>query len=354
MAVKDSLRTVVEQAAAPHLSRRRRMCVSVGVVRPDGQRVYHLGARPGGEGGGDDPIFEIGSVTKTFTAALLADLVGEGVLALEDPVRKFLPDVGLRPAGDGSEITLAHLATHTSGLPRLPRNLRVTRATRHNPYAQFTAADLLGGLAQCRPPRSLPAPFAYSNLGMGLLGHILAGVLGTDYEAAVRQRICGPLGMADTGIALDAGRQRRLVPGHNAFGRQAANWDLPAMPGAGALRSTASDMLRFLAAHLGLAGGALAQHVALCHVPRASARKGTQVGLGWVIVPFAGDHLVWHNGATGGYSSFAGFVRSRGVGVCVLVNQTVPAMAFMGLAGLPAERIGIGVLKGLLAGPAAG
>ncbi|WP_374712863.1 serine hydrolase domain-containing protein [Symbiobacterium terraclitae] len=354
MAASDGVRMVVEQAAAPYLSRKKRMCVAVGVIRPDGQRMFHLGACTGGDGGGEDPIFEIGSVTKTFTTALLADLVADGFLALEDPVRKFLPGVALRPARDGSEVTLAHLATHTSGLPRLPRNLKVTRATRHNPYAQFTTAELLDGLSRCRPPARLPAPFEYSNLGMGLLGHILADVLGTDYEAAVRQRICGPLGMGDTGIALDAVRRRRLVPGHTWGGRPASNWDLPAIPGAGALRSTAADLLRFVAANLGIAGGVLAQRLARCHTPRAEVGGGAQIGLGWVIVPFAGDHLVWHNGATGGYNSFVGFVRGRGVGVCVLVNHTVPPTSAVGIGGPAADRIGVSVLKGLVAEPAAG
>ena len=346
--VNDPVWIVVEEAAAPHMARRRRMCLSVGVVRPHGQRVYHLGAVPCGDGAGGDPIFEIGSVTKTFTAALLADLVGQGVLGRDDPVRRFLPDLAPRPARDGSEVTLAHLATHTSGLPRLPRNLKVTPANRHNPYASYTTADLLAGLSRCRPPESLPAPFVYSNLGMGLLGHILAEVLGLDYGAAVQQRICGPLGMADTGIVLDAERQRRLVPGHTSGGRPASNWDLPGIPGAGALRSTAADLLRFLAANLGMAGGPLAQRLALCRTPRTEIAQGTHVGLAWIISPFAGEQLIWHNGATGGYSSFVGFVPGRGLGVWVLMNYTISPAAAAGKAQPAADAVGARVLKVLL------
>lgn len=338
----------IDGIVAPYLSRRRNLSIALGIIRRGEQHVLGYGHEAAGETPPGDLIYEIGSVTKVFTASLLADLAREGVVRLDDPVRKFLPP-GIRvPSFDGADITLEHLATHTSGLPRLPKNLKITGATRANPYANYSVDQMYAFLSSFRLSRRPPAPFAYSNLGYGLLGHALAAALGIGYEEAVRRRICVPLQMDDTRVELDAARRRRLRPGHSARGKPVPNWDIPTLAGAGALRSTAHDLLKFMAANLGLLRTPVAESLAICHQPRVAVDSRTHIGLGWLISEFHGHRLIWHNGATGGYSSYVGLIKEKGVGVCVLTNHSLSLLAAVGLTSAHADDIGRKVLQALL------
>jgi CubicO group peptidase (beta-lactamase class C family) len=198
-------------------------------------------------------VFEIGSVTKVFTGLLLADMVERKLVALEDPVQKFVPENVRVPQCDGRAITLLDLATHTSGLPRLPGNFALSAAKDPaNPYADYSVDQLYEFLSQHSLSRKPGTQFEYSNLGVGLLGHALARGADTSYEKLLLERICAPLGMQDTRITLSEDQRSRLVQGHGPRGRPVANWDIPTLAGAGALRSTVNDMLIFLKANLGL------------------------------------------------------------------------------------------------------
>ncbi len=279
-------------------------------------RELAIGFRRGGEigfVGNPDAVFEIGSVTKVFTAILLADMVRTGEVKLEDPVSKFVkvrnPDL--------EEMTLVRLATHTSGLPRLPDNLVIRDP--ENPYAAYTVAELERFLSKC----DVGEPKCeYSNVGMGLLGHILAGAR---YEEIVVSRICEPLGLKRTRVKIDG-----IVPGFHADGRPAGGWELPTLAGAGALRSTARDMLAFLAANLGGAPEPLRGVMESTHAPRVKAGGRMEVGLGWHILPLGERRAVWHNGGTGGYRSMICFVRETRTAVVVLGNNesSVDELAF--------------------------
>jgi hypothetical protein len=170
--------------------------------------------------------------------------------------------------------------------------------------------------------RDIGAQYEYSNFGAGLLGHVLSLKAGTDYESLVVQRICNPLGMKSTRIQLTPQMQSRLAQGHNQTGETVLNWDLPTLPGAGALRSTANDLLIFLAANMGLKKSTLDSAMQLTHTPRRPAgTPDMQIGLGWHILKRNGCEIVWHNGGTGGYHSFMGFDKTSGVGVVVLSNS---------------------------------
>ncbi len=282
-------------------------------------------------------IFEIGSITKVFTATLLADMAREGLVALDDPVQRHLPDGVVIPVR-GRPITLADLATHTSGLPRLPKGLR-RRALREgaNPYASFTVDDLQAAIPVTKPRREPGRKIKYSNYGVGLLGHVLALRAGTTYEELVARRLTGPLGMTDTSIAVPDDKLDRFAEGHSRRGKPVSNWDLPALAGAGALRSTVSDLLAFLDAQHGNAPPGLAEAMLLTREPRAS-RRALSVGLGWMILPVAGQPgpAVWHDGGTGGFRSVAGFVAESGTSVVVLSNSCRPV-----------DRIGLEILKSI-------
>ncbi|WP_181373222.1 serine hydrolase domain-containing protein [Massilia glaciei] len=172
-----------------------------------------------------DTVYEIGSVSKTFTALLLADAVARGEVKLDDPVGALLPGYAI-PRHQGRAISLLDLATQTSALPRLPLNLMPKRAD--NPYADYAEADLKTFLAGYALPRAPGARYEYSNLGYGLLGQALAAQAGKPYAELVRQRIGAPLGMHSTGVALTPAMRAQLAPGHGARGQQVSNWDFPA------------------------------------------------------------------------------------------------------------------------------
>jgi CubicO group peptidase (beta-lactamase class C family) len=267
-----------------------------------------------------DTIFEIGSATKVFTSLLLADMVQRGEVALTDAVAKYLPAEVKVPERGGRAITLVDLSTHTSGLPRMPSNFSPKDPA--NPYADYSVEQLYQFLSSYQLTRDIGSQFEYSNLGGGLLGQALAHRAGVDYEALVRSRITGPLGMNSTGITLSPEMKARLALGHNDKLVTVPNWDLPALAGAGALRSSVNDMLTFLAANLGYVKSPLAPAMAAMLSVRRStgAPGGGEIGLGWLITKPSEDEIVWHNGGTGGYRSFIGYDAKTRVGVVVLSN----------------------------------
>ena len=269
-----------------------------------------------------DTVFEIGSITKVFTSTLLADLVSKAELRLDTPVQSLLGDEVRVPARDGAEITLGHLATHSSGLPRLPTNFAPEDPT--NPYADYTVDDLYAFLSSHELARDIGAAVEYSNLGFGLLSHALALREGTDFETLIGERILEPLEMRDTAVELTPDLRERLAPGHDGRLEPAANWDLPVLAGAGALRSTVNDLLTFLEANLGLRESPLGEAMELARTPRRSdPALGMDIGLGWIIASDGDHEFVWHNGGTGGYASFMGFDPEAGEGIVILSNAAL-------------------------------
>jgi CubicO group peptidase (beta-lactamase class C family) len=266
-----------------------------------------------------DTVFEIGSVTKVFTSTILADLVSRGELALGTPVQNLLDGDVLVPARDGARITLEHLATHSSGLPRMPDNF--DPADDGNPYADYTEERLYAFLSSHELVRGVGEAVEYSNLGYGLMGHALAQGTGRDYETLVAQRILAPLNMPDTAITLTPSLQERLATGHDDSLDPVANWDFAALSGAGSLRSTVNDLLRFLEANLEPESSPLREAVRAAHTQRADMPEpNTGIGLGWIVHDGKHGRILWHNGGTGGYSSFIGFDPESRVGVVVLSN----------------------------------
>ena len=191
--------------------------IVVGVIEPNGRRVVVYGnlAKSDPRPVDGDTIFEIGSISKVFTSLLLADMVKRKEVTLDDPAAKYLPEHVRMPERSGRAITLLDLSTHSSGLPRVPGNLNPKDP--NNPYADYSVDDLYEFLSGYTLPRDPGSEVEYSNLGGGLLGHILAHRAGTDYETLVRVRITEPLGMPDTGIALSSSMKHRMATGHNAM-----------------------------------------------------------------------------------------------------------------------------------------
>ena len=298
--------------------------IVVGVLEPDGRRrIVAYGTSGSARPLDGNSVFEIGSITKTFTAALLADMVARGEVWLDDPVAKFLPAVKI-PSRNGRQITLLDLATQSSGLPGMPNNFAPKDPT--NPYADYTSVAMYSFLGSYELPRDIGEKYEYSNLGVGLLGHILTLRGKADLETLYRRRLLDPLGMSDTRITLTPSMRERLALGHNQSGVIVPNWDLDALAGAGALRSTVADMLTYVAANLAAdvdsTRGPLAPTLHATHVRRRAAGSSTMgIGLAWHILTTPDGVITWHNGGTGGYRTFSGYDAAHRTGVVVLTNS---------------------------------
>jgi serine-type D-Ala-D-Ala carboxypeptidase/endopeptidase len=306
---------------------RKGVAIVVGVIDPSGRRTVAYASAKAGEGPVDaNTVFEIGSVTKVFTSLLLADAVQHGEVALTDPVSKYLPPNVKVPERGGKKITLVDLATHTSGLPRMPTNHHPKDPG--NPDADYTVAQLYEFLSSVELTRDIGSKYEYSNLGVGLLGHALARRAGTDYETLVRTRILEPLGMKSTAITLSKSMKEHLTPGHDGELHKVSNWDIPTLAGAGALRSTANDLLTFLAANIGIEKSPLAPAMAaMIAARRPTGNPNLEIALGWHIRTRDGHEIIWHNGGTGGYRTWIGFEPKSRTGVVVLSNTSTDAGA---------------------------
>ena len=300
----------------------------VGLLEPDGSRRVITAGSAGLERPPLDEhtLFEIGSITKAFTGVLLAEMDRRGEVDMNAPVSTYLPAGTRIPSRAGREITLVDLATHRSGLPRLPGNL--VPADMSNPYAEYTAGQMLEFLADYELPRDIGAEAEYSNLGVGLLGHVLGLAAGSTYEEALRERVLEPLGLINTAIGLEGERAGRIARGHDPTGEVVPLWDLPALAGAGALRSDAADMLTWVGAHLTSRGEGLGAALQTASTPLNSISTGdqaaTDIGLGWMVSRTGDRRFVWHSGATGGFHTFVGFEPGEGRGVVVLGNSQHP------------------------------
>ena len=298
--------------------------VALAAVRADERLLLCSGstARTGGGPVDADTRFELGSVSKTYTALLLAEAAARGEVRYDDPIARYLPS-GAAPAHrSGAPITLLHLATHTSGLPRLPPGLLASAVPVWStvPYGRYGEQRLLRSLGGVRVGSRPGGRVHYSNLGVGLLGLLLARAAGTDYSALLDERLCRPLGLARTGC----GPEPEQATGY-WHGRPRPPWRIPALPGAGALRSSAGDLLRYLEAllHPDRAAGL---RRALAEVRRpllVLPRTGDGLGLVWNHRPRPGGHtLLFHAGGTRGFSSFVGYCPDTGAGLAVLANTT--------------------------------
>ena len=296
--------------------------IVVGLLEPDGRtRVIAYGdPGPGQPALDGNSVFEIGSITKVFTATVLAQLVQEGKVKLDDPAQRYLPSSVTLPARNGKAITLGSLSEQNSGMPRMPTNF--APADPANPYADYGAPRMYAFLSGYQLPRDPGALFEYSNLGVGLLGHALSLATGQSYEELQRARVWKPLGMEHTAISLTPWMKSHLALGHDVQGKLAANWDLDVLAGAGAIRSTTYDMLKFADANLHPERGALQQAMAFAQQRRATAGPAAGIGLNWIIQPAGTDTIVWHNGGTGGYRTYLGLLPSRKMAVVVMTNST--------------------------------
>ncbi|GLW11451.1 hypothetical protein Misp01_65790 [Microtetraspora sp. NBRC 13810] len=292
------------------------------VVVTAGHRTRPRAGHPQPAAVGPGTRFALGSITKTFTTLLLAEMAVRGEVSYDDPIQAHLPPEAV--SRHGPPITLAHLATHGAGLPRLPPGFhRRALRDRRDPYARYDAEDLGRATARLRPHRT-PPPVSYSTFGIGLLGHLLSRAARKPYADLLAERILTPLGMRDTSIPTDDVLARDAAHGHRR-GRPVPHWHFDVMAPAGALYSTGADMLRYLRAQVrpDATPAPLAVAITATQRPRRACPRGSNsVGLGWNIRDLRGHTLAWHSGGTGGFTAFVGFSPDAEAGVAVLANAT--------------------------------
>lgn len=306
------LRSVLEHRYAGD---RTATCVAAAVIEAQVSRAIVCAGPDRRAGLTGDQAFEIGSISKTMTGALLASLIGDGRLALADPIARYLPAGTVVPTFGGAPILVKHLVTHTSGLPEMPA--RAPLSDPANPYADLSDAALLASLADVTLARAPGAGWAYSNFGGMLLSYIVTHVAGTSFEGLAQARLFGPLGMRHAYVAQPPAGVAAVV-GHLVTGAATSPWDFPAnLAGVGGVRATLDDMVRYAEAQLGRGDPRTAAILATTHevvalgAPRAPGDP--EMAMAWVRGQADGHRVLFHDGGTGGFSSFMAFDRDRAV-----------------------------------------
>lgn len=322
--LSDGIDSLVENVLRPYVQQTNTFGVSVGVISDGHEFKYNYG-----ETGKNDrelpdahTIYEIGSITKTFTATLLAGFVLSSRCRLDDPANDYLPsDIPLLEK-EGRAVTLKMLANHTSGLPRIPSDLFMDNGTPEDPYRAYDTTRLYHYLDTVKL-RTVPGrQLSYSNLGFGLLGTLLARESGESWQALLDKYICEPLNMADTGPVLSRGQQQRFARGHDRNGQVTPHWHFSALAGCGAIRSSVHDMLKYLEAHVQPDTAKILGKAIRFTEKVTYSDHNDRIGLGWFLVnDLPGTY--WHNGGTGGFSTFCAYNPEKKIAVVILSNSAV-------------------------------
>lgn len=318
-------RDEVRRFAAPLVDTERIDGLSIGVIQDQRRFTVHLGKATTvndpklgevSKVADDDTVYEIGSISKVFTAILLAHAAIDDAEMLASSPNTDKSEVAL-PNWPGRSITWLDLAVHRSGLPRLPTNFETAGSV--NPYASYDSKKAIEFLRDYKLQLTPGERFQYSNFAFSWLGYLLAQRGGTSYGQLLSDRVTNPLGMLDTSVALSLDQKHRFATPHQTFGRATSSWEFADLPGAGGIRSTTADMLKFMAAQLDPPDSKLGKSIDLAwkqHQPGDA--DSFAMGLGWHIA--RDGQTRFHNGQTGGFHSAMFVNREINTAVIVLAN----------------------------------
>jgi serine-type D-Ala-D-Ala carboxypeptidase/endopeptidase len=249
----------------------------------------------------EDTAFEIGSITKTMTGFLLAELVADGVIDLDDPLAAHLPHGTAVPELAGEPVRIRHLVTHTAGLPGLPSRLAIVDP--RDPYAALTPEDLLGSLGDVTLTAAPGTTWEYSNFGFMVLSHVVATARDEAYADLLARRLFAPLGMSDAHV-VEAPAGVEVARGHLPGGAPAAAWHFPRnLEGVGGVRASLDDMVRYAEAMLGRGDPGVVATLARTLETVPSQHGAPEMGMAWIKADLAAHSWVYHDGGTGGFSS---------------------------------------------------
>jgi len=326
----QDLEAKLNELIKPLLDGKKNMSMAVGLfdVNSETPRMFFFGkvSKEDPSKPNENTVYEIGSITKTFTTTMLVMLERDGKLKINDPVQNYLPEgTTIHNFSSTAPLKLYHLATQTSGLPRLPVNMVMNKDMDvNNPYKKYGEAELLNFANNYIPEYEPGTKYLYSNAGFGLLGYAMERASGKTYEELLKSYIADSLGMTMTSTIINTDMEKNLAKPYNEKGEPAFNWDFDVMEGAGAIKSNMSDMVKYLAFQMGKTEKMeYNEGLKLIQTRRFETDiPNTAIGLGWHISETMWDRtVIWHDGGTGGYRSFMGFIPETNTGVVVLSNQ---------------------------------
>ena len=340
-----------------HIKKSKISGISIGLINENGTQFFNYGEikKESGIKPTEDTLFEIGSMTKTFTAILAVQLQNEGLLSLDEPIINFLPEF----AGtdfEKNKITLYHLITHTSGIVEasLRKRLkylfkfifRTTKGKVFPPRYSLDTSSFLQEISQLKLKDNPGTKFRYSNSGVGLVGKILERVTNSTYEELIKTRILNVLNMHDTTITISENHKEKLATGYLHTGKPADPISTRAIQSAGSIRSTTSDLLKFLKVNLGLEKSSLSPAMDYCQVTRIDPSfsffnkfiakllmgvKSVEIGLGWIAADLKNISILQHSGGTEGFSTTMMINRNNKTGIVVLSNAAFKDYSKLGL-----------------------
>lgn len=340
-----SLEEAIENKIQPLVDDEILVGVAIGIIDEGEEKQFFFGEKEKGKGNLPDQntLFEIGSITKTFTGTLLADMHLKSELDLLDAAGSFLPEIAKFPTFENKVITLADLATHHSSLPRMaPDWDQGSDFNGRNPFANYTQERLykiLDGLVLTRP---IGSAYEYSNLGMGTLAHILAEVNNSSYKTLVEDRIFSTLGMTNTKLSITSNDENFALP-HDR-GRPIPFWDFQdCLVGMGGIKSSIKDMMKYLRANMGIVESPLKAAIELAQTERMLVSENGSIGLAWNIFDNSTqtDHLIGHNGGTAGSRAMIAFFEKRERGIVLLLNDNLEKRSSVTIDGLAIEILNL-------------
>jgi len=270
----------------------------------------------------ENSIFQIASITKVFTSLLLQILCDEKVVKMEQTLDELI-GTKFKLSNDAKKITLKQLATHTSGLPNIPKEIQNKILNQFgkeglvlNPYSHIDTNLVFKYLEDTKDNHKM-GNFVYSNYGMGLLGHILELITNKSYEALIIEKILNPLKMENTNTSLTQETKELLTKGYNAKGKQTPLWEFNALYGAGAINSNVADMLKFIKSNFDTNSTLYNSFYSI-----------SNSNIGWMEAGFmenffGNKNILWHNGMVGGYSSYLSIDPNKKTGLIVLTNRSI-------------------------------
>lgn len=319
----DELDNFVDSIARTYIQQLHTQSLSIGIVQNSRIKTFFYGETEKGNKTlpTENTLYEIGAITKTFTAVLLAELVEKGKIQLEDSISKFLPD-SVASNSSLQQITFKSLANHTSGLPERPSDLEATpNYNASSPYATFSREELFSFLKDYEAKIEPEQEYLYSDLGFGLLGELISIIAEKPFEQQVKEVITQPLGMSNTVITPTSDQE--VVPGYSDTGDSVGVWQYNAMTGSGALKSTTKDLLRYAQVQFEMPHTVLENAMTQTRQFSFFVPPNADIGLAWHMNMVEDIVAYWHNGNTAGSSSFIGLVPDNRSAIVVLSNSAI-------------------------------
>ncbi len=314
----------IDSVANTYVKKGNAQSLAIGIFHNNAYKTYFYGETEKGNGilPTEDTLYEIGSITKVLTATLLADLVTKNIIQLDDSISKFLPDsVASNP--DIQKITFKSLANHTSGLPRLPDNIETTPGFNPNdPYADYDIAALYTYLKAYKATKEVGESYAYSNLGYGLLGQIIANITKKPFMQSLQETVLSPLQMINTTDKPDP-KKHHMVKVYNDKGEETIAWNFQSLLAAGGIKSTVKDLMLFAVEQFKMPLNDLQNAMGLTRQFTFFTPDNTDIGLAWHMNLVDEGIYFWHNGGTGGSRSFIGISPDTKTAIVVLSNSAI-------------------------------